>query len=293
MGENPVLSDPDQAHVLRALNAIDFLVVQDIFLTETAEFANVVLPAAAFVEKRGHFTNTERRVQRLEQALLPPGEALPDWQIVQAIANAMGAAWDYPNEEAIWQEINELTPQYRGITWQRLSTGVDGKIPQGIQWPCPDETHPGTPIMHQGQFTRGLGKFTPVSYRLPAEMPCSEYPLTLSTGRLLEQFHTGTLTRKTAGLDLLGSPKVMISVYDAEQLGIGNGDKIKLTTRRGEIEIDAFVTKRAQAGVLFLPFHFVEAAANKLTINALDPVAFIPEYKVCSVRVERVAEKID
>lgn len=293
MGENPVLSDPDQAHVLRALNAIDFLVVQDIFLTETAELADVVLPAAAFVEKRGHFTNTERRVQRLEQALLPPGEALPDWQIVQAIANAMGTAWDYPNEEAIWQEINELTPQYRGITWQRLNTGDDGKIPQGIQWPCPDATHPGTPIMHQNQFTRGLGKFTPVSYRLPAEMPCSEYPLTLSTGRLLEQFHTGTLTRKTAGLDLLGSPKVMISVYDAEQLGIGNGDKIKLTTRRGEIEIDAFVTKRAQAGVLFLPFHFVEAAANKLTINALDPVAFIPEYKVCSVRVERVAEKID
>lgn len=288
MGENPVLSDPDQAHVLRALNQIDFLVVQDIFLTETAELAHVVLPAASFVEKRGHFTNTERRVQRLEQAMPAPGVALPDWQIVQKIANAMGANWNYIHEEDIWHEINELTPQYRGIRWQRLSQQDNGDFPQGIQWPCPDEDHPGTPIMHQNQFTRGLGKFTPVSYRLPAEMPCSEYPLTLSTGRLLEQFHTGTLTRKTPGLDLLGSPKVMISVYDAERLGISNGDKIKLTTRRGEIEIDAFVTKRAQAGVLFLPFHFVEAAANKLTINALDPVAYIPEYKVCAVKAEKV-----
>jgi len=291
MGENPVLSDPDQAHVLRALNQIDFLVVQDIFLTETAELANVVLPAAAFVEKRGHFTNTERRVQRLEQALQPPGEALADWQIIQAIANAMGANWDYKDEEAIWQEINLLTPQYRGISWQRLSADAKGHLPQGIQWPCPDENHPGTPIMHQSQFTRGLGLFTPVGYRMPAEMPCSDYPLTLSTGRLLEQFHTGTLTRKTPGLDLLGSPKVMISVYDAEQLGINNGDKIKLSTRRGEIEIDAFVTKRAQVGVLFLPFHFVEAAANKLTINALDPVAYIPEYKVCAVKAEKVANR--
>lgn len=292
MGENPVLSDPDQAHVLNALSQIEFLVVQDIFLTETAELAHVVLPAAAFVEKRGHFTNTERRVQRLEQALASPGEALPDWQIVQAVANAMGANWDYTNEEAIWREINELTPQYRGIRWDRLSANAEGQISQGIQWPCPDETHPGTPIMHQSQFTRGLGLFTPVSYRLPAEMPCNEYPLTLSTGRLLEQFHTGTLTRKTPGLDLLGAPKVMISVYDAEQLGINNGDKLRLTTRRGEIEIDAFVTKRAQAGVLFLPFHFVEAAANKLTINALDPVAYIPEYKVCAVRAEKVTARV-
>ncbi len=287
MGENPVLSDPDQAHVLKALENIDFLVVQDIFLTETAELADVVLPAAAFAEKRGHFTNTERRVQRLEQALQPVGDALPDWQIVQAIANAMGANWHYANEEAIWAEINELTPQYRGIRWDRLTASNEGVIPQGIQWPCPDANHPGTPIMHQSQFTRGLGQFTVVSYRMPAEMPCSEYPLTLSTGRLLEQFHTGTLTRKTPGLDILGAPKVMISVYDAEQLGIGNGDRLKLTTRRGEIEIDAFVTKRAQVGVLFLPFHFAEAAANKLTNNALDPVAHIPEFKVCAVRAEK------
>ena len=204
----------------------------------------------------------------------------------------MDANWDYKDEEAIWSEINVLTPQYRGIRWERLTTSAEGKVPQGIQWPCPDENHPGTPIMHQSQFTRGLGLFTPVSYRLPAEMPCNEYPLTLSTGRLLEQFHTGTLTRKTPGLDLLGAPKVMISVYDAEQLGINNGDKISLITRRGEIEIDAFVTKRAQAGVLFLPFHFVEAAANKLTINALDPVAYIPEYKVCAVRVEKVTKRV-
>ncbi len=283
MGENPVLSDPDQAHVLEALEQIELLIVQDIFMTETAELAHVVLPAAAFAEKRGHFTNTERRVQQLRVALTPPGEAKPDWQIVQLIANAMGANWDYQNEEAIWHEVTQVTPQYRGITWQRLANNL-----QGLQWPCHDEQHPGTPILHKDKVIRGVAKLVPVSYRLPAEMPDSDYPLTLSTGRLLEQFHTGTLTRKTPGLDLLASPRVMISVYDAEQLGVSNGDRLKLSTRRGEIEIEAFVTKRAQVGVLFLPFHFAEAAANKLTINALDPVAKIPEFKICAVKAEKV-----
>ena len=302
MGENPVLSDPDQAHVLEALTKIPLLIVQDLFLTETAELAHVVLPAAAFAEKRGHFTNTERRVQQLDKVLNPPGEALADWQIIQMLANLMSANWHYENEEAIWTEITQLTPQYHGLLWERLAPQTQfseansgGASPhpslspsQGLQWPCPSIDHPGTPILHQHTFTRGRGRFIPVSYRLPAEQSCEQYPLVLSTGRLLEQFHTGTLTRKTPGLDLLGSPKVMISVYDAEQLGINNGDRLKLTSRRGEIEIDAFVTKRAQVGVLFLPFHFAEAAANKLTINALDPVAKIPEFKVCAVRAEKV-----
>lgn len=292
MGENPVLSDPDQAHVLKGLAAAEFLVVQDIFLTETAELADVVLPAAAFAEKRGHFTNTERRVQQLQAAVTPPGQALADWQIVQQVANAMGADWHYHSEEQIWAEVNQLTPQYRGISWQRVApTSLKGK--QGLQWPCADETAPGTVVMHSKQFTRGKGRFIPVHYRLPAEMPCEEYPLILSTGRLLEQFHTGTLTRKTKGLDVLASPKVMISVYDADKLGVSNGDMLKLTTRRGEIEIRAFVTRRAQAGVLFLPFHFVEAAANKLTINALDPVALIPEYKFCAVRADNLGAMPD
>jgi formate dehydrogenase major subunit len=282
LGENPVLSDPDQAHVIAALSKIKFMLVQDIFLTETAQMAHVVLPATAFAEKDGHFTNTERRVQQLRVALTPPGDALVDWKIIQMIANSLDADWHYHSTKDIWQEINQVTPQYQGLTWQRLEHKVDG-----LQWPCLDENHPGTPILHTETFLHGKGKMIPVSYRLPAEMPDSEYPLTLSTGRLLEQFHTGTMTRKTQELDIKGAPRVMISVFDAEQLGVNNGDMLTLSTRRGEIEIAAFVTKRAQVGVLFLPFHFAEAAANKLTINALDPIAKIPEYKVCAVKAEK------
>ncbi|WP_299797418.1 formate dehydrogenase subunit alpha [uncultured Shewanella sp.] len=287
MGENPVLSDPDQAHVLEALKAVEFMVVQDIFLTETAELADVVLPALTFAEKTGHFTNTERRVQQLQPAVKAPGIAKDDWQIVQEVAKGLGARWSYHDEKAIWQEITQVTPQYRGISWQSVDATTEPGI-EGVQWPCPTEEHPGTPVLHTRQFTRGRAMMRAVGYTLPAEVPCDEYPFTLSTGRLLEQFHTGTLTRKTAGLDELGSPKVMISVYDAESLGVSNGDMLKLSTRRGDIEIRAFVTKRAQSGVLFLPFHFAEAAANKLTINALDPVAKIPEFKICAVKVEKL-----
>ncbi|MCG9697649.1 formate dehydrogenase subunit alpha [Shewanella sp. Isolate11] len=289
MGENPVLSDPDQAHVLKGLANAELLIVQDIFMTETAELADVVLPAASFAEKQGHFTNTERRVQQLQAAIASPGQARLDWQIIQAIANAMGADWQYQDERQIWFEITQVTPQYRGISWSSIDSNTpDGR--QGIQWPCPAEGHPGTPILHTQEFTRGQALMKPVSYRLPAEMPCEEYPFILSTGRLLEQFHTGTLTRKTDGLNELATPKVMISAFDADKLAIKNGDTLKLSTRRGSIEIAAFVTKRAQAGVLFLPFHFAEAAANKLTNNALDPVAKIPEFKVCALKVSKVVD---
>ncbi|MEI6860083.1 MAG: formate dehydrogenase subunit alpha [Shewanella sp.] len=287
MGENPVISDPDQTHVLEALQQIEFMIVQDIFLTETAELADVVLPALTFAEKTGHFTNTERRVQQLQPAVKSPGNTMNDWQIVQKIANCLGANWHYEDEKAIWHEITQVTPQYRGISWQSVDINTEHGI-KGIQWPCPTDKHPGTPILHLDQFTRGRAMMKAVSYTLPAEMPCDEYPLTLSTGRLLEQFHTGTMTRKTAGLDELGSPKVIISVYDAEKIGVNNGDMLRLSTRRGDIEIKAFITKRAQTGVLFLPFHFAEAAANKLTINALDPIAKIPEFKVCAVKAEKV-----
>lgn len=282
LGENPVLSDPDQAHVIAALEKINFMVVQDIFLTETAQMAHVVLPASAFAEKQGHFTNTERRVQQLRVALTPPGDAMLDWQVIQMIANKLDANWQYQSAQDIWHEINQVTPQYQGLTWQRLEHKVDG-----LQWPCFDEHHPGTPVLHSETFLRGKGRMIPVSYQFPAEMPDSDYPLILSTGRLLEQFHTGTMTRKTPELDIKGAPRVMISVYDAEQLGVKNGDMLTLSTRRGAIEIAAFVTKRAQVGVLFLPFHFAESAANKLTINALDPIAKIPEFKVCSVKAEK------
>lgn len=287
MGENPVLSDPDQTHVLEALQAVEFMIVQDIFLTETAQLADVVLPALTFAEKTGHFTNTERRVQQLQVAVTPVGEAMEDWKIVQAVAKQLGADWHYEDERAIWHEITQVTPQYRGISWDSVDANSEHGI-KGVQWPCPTQNHPGTPVLHTSQFTRGRAQMRPVSHTLPPEMPCSEYPLILSTGRLLEQFHTGTLTRKTAGLDELGAPKVMISVYDAEILGINNGDMLKISSRRGEIEIAAFVTKRAQAGVLFLPFHFAEAAANKLTINALDPIAKIPSFKLCAIKAEKL-----
>ncbi|USD67682.1 formate dehydrogenase subunit alpha [Vibrio sp. SCSIO 43136] len=283
MGENPVLSDPDQKHVIEGLNNLDLLVVQDIFLTETAQLADVVLPAFSFAEKTGHFTNTERRVQRLNPALKAPGDAREDWRIIQDIAIAMGADWDYQSIEQITAEINQVTPQYQGITWERV--GLDG-----LQWPCNQDNPNGSRLMHVETFRRGLGEFTPVEFRYAAELPDEEYPLVLSTGRLLEQFHTGTMTRKTKGLDNLAGPRIMISVFDAERLDIANGEPVRLTSRRGEIEAPAFVTKRMQKGVVFTPFHFAEAPANRLTVTATDPYAKIPEFKVAAVRLEKVRQ---
>ncbi|MBY5920528.1 formate dehydrogenase subunit alpha [Ferrimonas balearica] len=279
MGENPVLSDPDQHHVIEALEALEFLVVQDIFLTETARMADVVLPAHAFAEKAGHFTNTERRVQRLNPAVIAPGEARADWAILQSVANAMGLDWHYQDERAICDEICAVTPSYRGITWARTEA-------ESLQWPCPDASHPGTPVMHTERFLlTEKAQLAPVSFRVAAELPCEEYPLVLTTGRQLAQFHTGTMTRKTKGLDEMAGPVAMIAVQDAERLGLVNGQRIKVATRRGELEVPAFITKRMQPGVVFVPFHFAEAAANVLTNSALDPEAKIPEYKVCAARV--------
>ncbi len=184
MGENPVLSDPNQAHVIEALERLDFLVVQDIFLTETAQYADVVLPSCSFAEKSGHFTNTERRVQRISPAINPPGEAKEDWWIIQSIANAMGSDWAYQSVQDITEEICQVTPQYAGIHWERI--GRDG-----IQWPCKDSQHLGTRVMHQETFTRGKGEMVAIPFRYAAELPDEEYPLILTTGRLLEQFHTG------------------------------------------------------------------------------------------------------
>ncbi|USD39089.1 formate dehydrogenase subunit alpha [Ferrimonas sp. SCSIO 43195] len=281
MGENPVLSDPDQKHVIKALQALDLLVVQDIFLTETAQMADVVLPAFAFAEKQGHFTNTERRVQRLNAAVNAPGQARNDWEIIQLLAQALGANWRYRNEKAICNEINLAVPQYAGIRWERVGTN-------GIQWPCVDDQCDGMPVMHVDKFAIGERAYMePIPFKYAAELPCEEYPLVLTTGRLLEQFHTGTMTRKTKGLNDLAGPTAMLSVADAERLGIGNGDPIRLTTRRGDIELNAFVTKRIQKGVVFTAFHFEEAPANRLTNPALDPHAKIPEFKVCAVKVEK------
>nr|ELV8710477.1 formate dehydrogenase subunit alpha [Vibrio vulnificus] len=281
MGENPVLSDPNQAHVIEGLEALDFLVVQDIFLTETAQYADVVLPSCSFAEKSGHFTNTERRVQRISPAVNPPGEAKEDWRIIQEIANAMGSDWHYRSVADITNEITRVTPQYAGLKWENIT-------PEGVQWPSNKNNPAGTRIMHQTQFTRGKGQMEAIPFRYAAELPDEEYPLVLTTGRVLEQFHTGTMTRKTQGLNNLAGPRAMISVQDAEALGIGNSDMLKVSTRRGEIEIAAFVTKRMQAGVVFIPFHFVESPVNRLTTTATDPHAKIPEFKVAAVRIEKL-----
>ena len=281
MGENPVLSDPNQAHVLAALKQLDFLVVQDIFLSETAQLADVVLPSYSFAEKSGHFTNTERRVQRITPVVKAPGEAKEDWWIIQRIAQAMGGQWRYQNVRQVTQEISQVTPQYAGIHWHNIGE-------TGRQWPCDEHAPDGTRILHQTTFKRGKGEMVAVPFRYAAELPDSEYPFILTTGRLLEQFHTGTMTRKTRGLDNLAGPRVMISVQDAQQLGINNSQMVRLSSRRGMIEAPAFVTKRMQQGVVFVPFHFAESPANKLTSSATDPHAKIPEFKVSAVKLEIV-----
>jgi len=281
MGENPFLSDPDQNHVIEALKRTEFLVVQDMFITETAEFADVILPAAAYAEKDGHFTNTERRVQRIQKVIAAPEGVKTDWEIIQMIANKMDSDWNYETVKDITDEINELTPQYAGITWERVGRN-------GLQWPCPNEEHPGTPYLHKGKFVRGKGLLAAVPFKEPDELPDEEFPLIMTTGRVLEHFHTGTMSRKTQGLNNLAVPMVMISVFDAEEMNISNSDVVKVSTRRGEIEAPAFVTKQIQKGVIYIPFHYKEAPANRLTNPALDPVAKIPEYKVCAAQVSKI-----
>lgn len=281
MGENPMLSDPDVGQVERGLGNLEFLVVQDIFLSETARLADVVLPAASFAEKDGTFTNTERRVMRIRKALDPPGRAKADWEILCDLARKLGADWDYGSPSDIFDEIASLTPIYHGISYRRLEGW-------GIQWPCPSEDHPGTPYLHKGKFTRGKGKFIPARYRPPDELPSKEYPFVLTTGRVYFHWHTGTMTRRISVLDR-EVPRAFVEVNpeDAGRLGIRDGARVKVSSRRGEVEAEAKVTDVVPEGVVFMPFHFLEAAANRLTNPALDPEAMIPEYKVCAVRIER------
>jgi formate dehydrogenase alpha subunit len=281
MGENPMLSDPNLHHVEQALAQVEFLAVQDIFLNETAAMADVVLPAASFAEKRGTFTSTERRVQLVRPALAPPGEARPDWEIIVALANRLGAAWNYAGPAEIFAEMAAVTPQYAGITHARLELG-------GLQWPCPTAGHPGTPILHTSQFTRGKGLFCPVEYRPPAEVTDDDYPFNLSTGRILFHWHGGTMSRRSPGLEAM-APEAEVEIHpaDARQLGVAAGDWVKVTSRRGEVAAAARITRRSPPGTVFMTFHYAEAAANLLTTDAVDPTAKIPEYKVAAVRVER------
>ncbi len=281
-GENPVVSDPDSHHLTQALKALDFLVVQDIFLTETAALADVVLPGASFAEKDGTVTNTERRVQRVRQAIAPLGESRPDWQILVDLATRMGLSMSYENPEAVFEEVRSLTPSYAGITYQRISR-------MGLQWPCPTLEHPGTPYLHKDRFTRGLGKFHVLAYQGPREIQDEEYPLVLSTGRILYQYHTGTMTRKSKGLEEM-APECLIevSLNDANSLKIADGERVRVVSRRGDLEAKVKLTDRSPVGTIFIPFHYAEAAANRLTQTALDPVAKIPELKLCAVRIEKL-----
>jgi formate dehydrogenase major subunit len=279
IGENPLVSDADLSHVEESLKHLDFLLVQDIFLTETAKFADVVLPSSCFAEKDGTFSNTERRVQRVRKAVESPGETKDDWWITCEIASRMGFEMKYQNSEEIFEEIRTVTPSYAGITYERINE-------EGIHWPCPNIEHPGTPILHIGKFTRGKGMLHAIEYIPPAEQADKDYPFYLTTGRNLYQYHTGTMTMKTEGLnERAPGTYVEISPQDAVKLDLIDGQKVKVASRRGEIEADVKVSDKAVNGTVFLPFHFADAAANRLTNSALDPVSKIPEFKVCAVRV--------
>ena len=296
IGENPMTSDPDLNHVHEALTASEFIVLQEIFYSETAQYADVIFPAASFAEKEGTFTNTERRIQRVRKAVSAPGEAKPDSWIVAQLAQkmiALGAAspapdapwsgWDYPSPQAIMAEINALTPIYAGVTYERLNAG------EQLHWPVRDANHPGTPILHVGKFNRGLGRFVPGEHMPPAELPDDEYPLILTTGRVIYHWHGAEMTRRARGLSAV-YPEALIEISpkDARQAGVADGEMIRLASRRGEIAAKAQVTDRVGAGLVFATFHFPDSAANFLTNPALDPLAKIPEFKVCAVKVDKL-----
>lgn len=282
IGENPVISDPDQRHIEEALENLDFLIVQDIFLTETAQYADVVLPAACFAEKEGTFTNTERRVQKLNQAIDPPGEARADWKIISEISTRMGYQMDYNSPAEIMAEIAELTPIYGGIYADRLGE-------KGLQWPCTNREDSGTKFLHQGEFTRGKGKFHPVTYIPPAEEVDDEYDYIMMTGRMLYHFHTGTMTRNSEPIDKHEPDAYLeINKKDAKKLRLKAGDRVRVISRRGEVETNVRIGDRVQGGQIFMPFHYAESPANRLTNPVLDKDAKIPELKVTAVKIEKV-----
>ena len=303
LGEDPVMSDPNTRHIRECLEACEFIVLQEIFPSETSRYADVLLPGVSFAEKTGTFTNTERRVQMCRKAIEPLGEAREDWRITadlakrvladgeRQIAGGQYAGWDYADTTEIMAEIAALTPSYAGVSHERLEHG------ERLQWPVKSADHPGTPILHVGQFPRGKGKFAPIDHVPPAELPDDDYPMILSTGRVLYHWHGGEMTRRAAGLlAVYGQPLVELNPADASRLELNDGPaaqgagsrRVRVTSRRGSIEAEAWLTERVPPGMLYANFHFPEASANELTIAALDPVSKIPEYKVCAVKVEAV-----
>jgi formate dehydrogenase alpha subunit len=295
MAENPVMSDPDSSHIRECLNECDLIILQEIFPSETSHYADILLPGVSFAEKNGTITNTERRVQMVNKAIEPLGEAKPDWQITTELAKRIMSkgkrkfseapflAWDYENTSQIMDEMASLTPSYAGINHERLIAG------ERLQWPVKSKDDPGTPILHVGKFARGLGKFFAIDHVPPAELPDEEYPILLSTGRVLYHWHGGEMTRRSRGLsEIYDEPLVEINPIDANDIGINGKDRVRITSRRGQIESKVWVTDRVPEGMIFANFHFPSASANELTIAALDPIAKIPEYKVCAVKIELV-----
>jgi len=296
LGEDPVMTDADSNHVRHCLETCDFVVLQEIFPSETAVYADVLLPGVSFAEKTGTNTNTERRIQMVHQAIEPQGQARQDWRIIVELARRILAGggrkveggthsgWEYTHTAQIMAEIAALTPSYAGVSHERLERG------ERLQWPVKDATHPGTPILHVGQFSRGKGKFAPIEHIPPAELPDDDYPMILSTGRVLYHWHGGEMTRRARGLlQVYDRALVEVNPDDAERLGLDGRKRVRITSRRGQIEAEAWITDRVPPGMVFANFHFPgDQNANLLTIAALDPVAKIPEFKVCAVKVEVV-----
>ena len=294
LGEDPVMSDPDSNHIRHCLETCELVILQEIFPSETSAYADILLPGVSFAEKTGTFTNTERRVQMVRQAIPPLGQARPDWQIISELAQrtlALGkralqpapfSAWEYHSTAEILQEAAALTPSYAGVTQERLERG------DRLQWPVRDQVHPGTPILHTVSFARGKGKFMPIDHIPPAEMPDDSFPMLLNTGRVLYHWHGGQMTRRAQGLvTVYDRALVEVNPEDAAHLGLEDQAQVRIESRRGCIEAEAWITDRVPPGMVFANFHFPESSANELTLAALDPVAKIPEYKICAVRLEK------
>ena len=289
VGENPMMSEPNQDHTRHALETLDFLVCQDIFINETGEMADVILPATSFAEKDGTFTNTDRRVQRCRKAVEPVGNSRPDWEIISDLARrvekrlgvSLSAGFDYNHPSEIWEEMRLLTPEFLGIDYARIER--EG----GVHWPCPSFDHPGTPFLFADEFPRGRGKFWKVDYGTESEQPDAEYPFNLSTGRVLYHWHGSTMSGNSRLEDAFPEAICEMHPHDAAELGLITGDWVAVRSRRGEIKLRVLMTERSPHGTIFIPFHFAEAAANKLTLDRIDQRAKIPDYKNTAVAIQK------
>ena len=282
-GENTVVTDPDKHHCEHALKSLEHLVVIDLFLTETAQLADIVFPATGYAETDGVQTNTERRVQRLRAAVPPPGVAKPDWWIISQIAQRMGTPnFEFESAKDVFNELCSLSPIYAGLDWDRIDKGE-------YQWPVPDKDHPGTPRLHEEEFKNGRGLFKIIGYRDPAEVIDDEYPIWLTTGRRLQSYHTRTQTGRSQGIDyLLNEESLEIHPADAEAWGINDGEFVKMASRRGEIQIKARITDKSPQGTVFTSFSFASVPVNELTGSGYDPVTDTAELKVCPVKVAKI-----